>query len=61
MKKTVTTIKKYDAEGKLVEETVTEITESNEITPQVLKSATYVSYIWSVHKITCSVEDLNDL
>lgn len=61
MKKTVTTIKKYDAEGKLVEETVTEITESNEITPQVLKSATYVPYIWDIHKITCLTEDLNDL
>lgn len=60
MKKTVTTIKKYDAEGKLVEETVTEITEPSETTPQVLKSATYLPYIWSVHKITCSVEDLND-
>lgn len=61
MKKTVTTIKKYDTEGKLVEETVTEITESNEITPQVLKSATYVPYIWDIHKITCLTEDLNDL
>lgn len=61
MKKTVTTIKKYDAEGKLVEETVTEITESSEITPQVLKSATYVPYIWDIHKITCLTEDLNDL
>lgn len=61
MKKTVTTIKKYDAEGKLVEETVTEITEPNEITPQVLKSATYVPYIWDIHKITCLTEDLNDL
>lgn len=61
MKKTVTTIKKYDTEGKLVEETVTEITEPSEITPQVLKSATYVPYIWSVHKITCLTEDLNDL
>ena len=61
MKKTVTTIKKYDTEGKLVEETVTEITESNEITPQVLKSATYVPYIWDIHKISCLTEVLDDL
>lgn len=60
MKKTVTTIKKYDAEGKLVEETVTEITEPSETTSQVLKSATYLPYIWDIHRITCSVEDLND-
>ena len=61
MKKTVTTIKKYDTEGKLVEETVTEITESNEITPQVLKSAPHVPYIRDTHNTTCLTEDLNDL
>lgn len=61
MKKTVTTIKKYDTEGKLVEETVTEITEPSETTPQVLKSTAYVPYIWDINKITCLTEDLNDL